>query len=103
MVTKPAFRARSASHRAKNVFPQPYSPRTALKTLPPDAYGHAGNGTFKPSEEPSRAYLWICPSLEIVAAIVAQVSAGFANDYLQVPQGVTAEWVGRIVRAVVDD
>ena len=41
--------------------------------------------------------------LEIVAAIAAPVSAGFANDYLQVPQIVTAEWIGRIVRAVVGD
>ena len=34
-VAKPRFRARSANQRAKNVFPQPYSPRTALNTLPP--------------------------------------------------------------------
>jgi hypothetical protein len=38
---------------------------------PQDAYGHPRNGTFKPSEEPSRTYLWVCPSLDIVAAVVA--------------------------------
>lgn len=70
---------------------------------PPDAYGHPGNGSFKPSEEPSRTYLWICPSLDIVAAIVAHPSAGFANDYLRVPQALTAEWVGWVVRSVVRD
>jgi CubicO group peptidase (beta-lactamase class C family) len=70
---------------------------------PQDAYGHPGNGTFKPSEKPSRTYLWICPSLDIVAAIVARVSAGFANDYLRVPQALTAEWIGWIVRSVARD
>ena len=34
-MAKPSLRARSASQRAKKVLPQPYSPRTALKTLPP--------------------------------------------------------------------
>jgi CubicO group peptidase (beta-lactamase class C family) len=66
---------------------------------PKDSYGHAGFGTFKPSEQESRAYLWIGPSLNIVAAIVADVSIGFANDFLDVPMGITAEWIGRIVRA----
>ncbi len=66
---------------------------------PQDSYGHAGFGTFKPSESESRAYLWICPSLNIVAAIVADVSAGFANDFLDIPLGITAEWIGRIVHA----
>jgi CubicO group peptidase (beta-lactamase class C family) len=66
---------------------------------PEDSYGHAGFGTFKPSERESRVYLWICPSLNIVAAIVADVSVGFANDFLDVPMGITAEWIGRIVRA----
>jgi hypothetical protein len=75
--------------------------RALWPDAPADAYGHPGNGTFKPSEKPSRATLWVCPSLDLVAAIVATVPAGFGNDYLQVPQTVTAEWVGQIVRAVV--
>jgi CubicO group peptidase (beta-lactamase class C family) len=66
---------------------------------PEDSYGHAGFGTFKPSEKESRAYLWICPSLELVAAIAADVSVGFANDFLDVPMRITAEWIGRIVHA----
>ena len=66
---------------------------------PEDSYGHAGFGTFKPSESESRAYLWICPSLNIVAAIVADVSVGFANDFLDVPMRITAEWIARIVHA----
>jgi CubicO group peptidase (beta-lactamase class C family) len=76
----------------------------AKKALWPDApqesYGHAGFGTFKPLEEQSRAYLWICPSLDIVAAIVTDDSVGFANDHLQVPQVLTAEWIGRIVHSL---
>ena len=76
----------------------------AQKSLWPEApensYGHAGFGTFKPSGMESRAYLWICPSLDVVAAIVADITAGFANDFLEVPLGLTAEWVGRIVKAV---
>lgn len=67
---------------------------------PEDSYGHAGFGTFKPSEKESRAYLWICPSLDIVAAIVANASVGFANDFLNVPLNITAEWVGRIANAM---
>jgi len=66
---------------------------------PEDSYGHAGWGNFKPSEKDSRAYLWICPSLDMVAAIVADISAGIANDFSEVPLGITAEWIGRIVHA----
>ena len=66
---------------------------------PEDSYGHAGWGTFKPSEKESRAFLWICPSLDMVAGIVADISTGFANDFSEVPMGITAEWIGRIVEA----
>jgi CubicO group peptidase (beta-lactamase class C family) len=97
--TRPANPGLTGAHYGYNWFVN--DGRSLWPGAPQDAYGHSGNGTFKPSEEPSRAYLWICPSLGLVAAIVAQVSAGFANDYLQVPQTVTAEWVGQIVRAVV--
>jgi len=68
---------------------------------PEDSYGHAGWGTFTPSAKDRRAYLWICPSLVVVAAIVADASAGFANDFLDIPLGLTAEWIGRIVNAVL--
>lgn len=67
---------------------------------PTDSFGHAGFGTFKPSETESRAYLWICPSLEVVAAMVTEVSVGFANDFIEVPNGLTAEWIGRVASAV---
>jgi len=67
---------------------------------PDDSYGHSGNGTFKPSGNDSRAYIWICPSLNVVAAMVADVSVGFANDFLEVPLKITAEWIGRVVEAV---
>jgi CubicO group peptidase (beta-lactamase class C family) len=66
---------------------------------PADSYGHAGWGTFKPSGRDSRAYLWICPSLELVAALVADVAAGFANDFLEVPNRLTADWVTRVIAA----
>ena len=68
---------------------------------PEDSYGHAGWGTFKPSGKDSRAYLWICPSLEMVAAIVADISAGFANDFLEVPLKITAKWIGQIVDSLI--
>jgi len=68
---------------------------------PKDSYGHAGWGTFKPSGGESRAYLWICPSLDIVAAMVTEVSVGFANDFLEIPLKITAEWIGRIVSSVI--
>lgn len=66
---------------------------------PADSYGHAAFGTFKPSEKESRAYLWICPSLEVVAAMVTDVTVGLANDFLDVPNGLTAEWIGRLASA----
>jgi CubicO group peptidase (beta-lactamase class C family) len=67
---------------------------------PDDSYGHTGFGTFKSSGEESRAYLWICPSLNSVAAVVTDVTVGFANDFLDVPQGITAELIGRVARAL---
>lgn len=63
---------------------------------PVDSYGHAGFGTFKPSETDSRAFLWICPNLDMVAAIVADVEVGFANDFLEVPMSLTAEWIAMV-------
>jgi hypothetical protein len=32
-----------------------------------------------------------------VAAVVTDATVGFANDFLDVPQGITAELIGRIV------
>jgi CubicO group peptidase (beta-lactamase class C family) len=66
---------------------------------PADSYGHAGFGTFKPSDTESRAYLWICPSLQLVAAMVTDVTVGFANDFLDIPNGLTAAWIGRVAAA----
>ncbi len=63
---------------------------------PEDSYGHAGFGTFKPTEVPSRAYLWVCPSLSIVAAVVSDVTTGFGTDFLSVPNTITAAWISRI-------
>ena len=97
--TRPANPGLAGAHYGYNWFVN--AGRALWPGAPPDAYGHPGNGTFKPSQEPSRATLWVCPSLDLVAAIVAPVTAGFANDYLEVPQTVTAEWVGRMVRSVV--
>lgn len=65
---------------------------------PADSYGHAGFGTFKPSEEESRAFLWICPSLNMVAAIVSHIQVGFANDFLEVPMALTAKWIAKVVK-----
>lgn len=67
---------------------------------PTDSFGHPGFGTFISSGRESRVYLWICPSLNIVAAMVTDIAVGIANDYLVIPQGITAEWIGRIVKAL---
>ncbi len=74
--------------------------RALWPAAPADSYGHLGFGTFNSSGEESRAYLWVCPSLNSVAAIVTDATVGFANDYLDVPHGITAELIGRIVRAL---
>ena len=74
--------------------------RAVWPQAPADSFGHVGWGTFRPSGEESRAFLWVCPSLATVAAMVTDVSVGFANDFLQVPMGLTAEWVARVAAAV---
>ena len=76
------------------------SKRALWPNAPEDSYGHAGWGTFKPSEKESRTYLWICPSLDIVASMVTHISVGFTADFLEIPMAITAEWIGRIVNAV---
>jgi|GEM_PF-2337484 len=68
--------------------------------VPEDSYGHVGFGSFKPSEKQSRAFLWICPGLQTVAAIVTDAKTGFANDFLNVPMDLTAEWIARVAAAV---
>lgn len=70
--------------------------KTLWRLASADSYGHAGFGTFKPSETDSRAFLWICPSLDMTAAIVADVEVGFVNDFLEVPMTLTAEWIARV-------
>lgn len=103
----PADHVRRATRLANPNLPRPpygynwfvNADRRLWPDAPTDSYGHPGFGTFKPSEKESRAYLWICPSLEAVAAIVADVAAGFANDFLEVPNGLTAEWIGRLAAA----
>ena len=66
---------------------------------PADSYGHAGWGRFTSERTESRAYLWICPSLRTAAALVADERSGFSNDFLEVPMGTVAEWVGLAARA----
>ena len=68
--------------------------------VPEVSYGHVGLGTFKPSEKQSRAFLWICPGLQTVAAIVTDAKTGFANDFLKIPMHLTAEWIARVAAAV---
>jgi CubicO group peptidase (beta-lactamase class C family) len=70
--------------------------RTLWPQAPEDSFGHAGWGTFQSSGEESRAYLWVCPSLDTVAVMVTDAEVGFANDFLEVPMGLTAEWIGRV-------
>lgn len=68
--------------------------------VPADSYGHAGFGSFRSSGEPSRAFLWVCPSLSVVAAIITDASAGFAGDFLDVPNDFTAECITKIMSAL---
>lgn len=101
----PAAHVRRATSRVNPEMPGPpygYNwflnvDRLLWPDAPADAYGHAGWGTFRPSGRDSRAYLWICPSLELVAALVMDEAVGFANDFLEVPNRLTADWVGRVV------
>ena len=74
--------------------------RALWPDAPEDSFGHAGWGTFKPSGLVSRAYLWLCPSLNAAAALVTDAAAGFADDFLEVPMGLTAGWIGRVAEAV---
>ena len=67
---------------------------------PRDAYGHPGNGSFRPSGDPSHSYLWVCPSLAAVAVVIMDASAGLNRDYRRAPQGLVAEWVRRLVAAL---
>ena len=68
---------------------------------PGDAFGHPGNGSFQPSGAPSHSFLWVCPSLDAVAAVVMDASAGLNLDYRHVPQGLAAEWVSRVFATLV--
>ncbi|HLJ59135.1 MAG TPA: serine hydrolase [bacterium] len=68
--------------------------------VPADSYGHAGFGSFQPAGGPSRALLWICPSLAVVVAIVTDAAAGFVGDFLEVPNGSTAACIARIANAL---
>lgn len=64
---------------------------------PPDSYGHPGVGYNLNGPDPSRSFLWICPSLELAAAICADPCAGIADDYRNVPMPVTAQWIDRVL------
>ena len=70
--------------------------RALWPSAPEDSFGHPGFGTFKPTEAPSRAYLWVCRRLAVVAALVADVRTGIAGDFLDVPNSLTSEWICRI-------
>ena len=58
-----------------------------------------GFGTFSSDGRPSRAFLWACPEMATVACVVSEPVAGFGNDFLKVPNKVTAEWTARVAEA----
>lgn len=74
--------------------------RALWPRAPEDSYGHVGLGTFKPSGKESRTFMWICPSLLSVAAMVTDDKVGFADDFLDVPMGLTAEWIAGVIAEV---
>ena len=84
----PIFLARSASHRAKKVLPQPYSPRTALKTLPRGLDGleflvQRVLEPFKARGEGVQAVTWHRSSAQSVDDLVASLRADRHGKYLR--------------------
>jgi CubicO group peptidase (beta-lactamase class C family) len=67
---------------------------------PDDSFGHPGWGTLKPSGTESGAFLWICPSRRVVAAMVTARSTGFTADFQEVPMPLTTQWLALVMRHV---
>ena len=65
-----------------------------------DSFGHPGWGSFRPSGTESGAFLWICPSLQAVAAMVTAKSTGFTGDFLEVPMLLTTQWLALVTHHV---
>jgi CubicO group peptidase (beta-lactamase class C family) len=68
--------------------------------VPPESFGHPGHGYYPIGPLVSRSFLWVAPSLGLVAAICADVSSGIAEDYRDVPMATTAQWISRVLVAV---
>jgi CubicO group peptidase (beta-lactamase class C family) len=65
-----------------------------------DAFGHPGHGFYTVGPQHSRAFLWASPGLRAVAAVSTGLSAGIAEDYLDVPMGTTGEWIAEALAAL---
>ncbi|MGG5822569.1 serine hydrolase domain-containing protein [Falsiroseomonas sp. HW251] len=61
-----------------------------------DAFGHGGTATFPDSGTAIRTFLWCCPSLSLVAAIVAIADVGIGRDRLVEPNGIRAGFTARL-------
>lgn len=74
--------------------------RALWPAAPPDSFGHPGHGYYTIGPVVSRSYLWVAPSLGVVAAICADPCTGISEDYLDVPMARTAGWVNQVLEAV---
>jgi CubicO group peptidase (beta-lactamase class C family) len=66
---------------------------------PRDAFGHGGTATLPHDGSPIRTFLWCCPSLDLVAAIVARADVGIGCDRLVEPEGYRARFCARLAGA----
>jgi hypothetical protein len=68
---------------------------------PRDAFGHYGSGTFLPEENKSRAFLLVCPSLELVCASIVATD-GMPEDYFEASAPSAVEFVVRVTHLFGD-
>ena len=69
---------------------------------PDDTFGHSGNGfnLNGPEPVPGRAFLFICPGLNLVAAVCLDPCVGVATDYNQVPMPHTNAWIEQVLKTL---
>ena len=100
----PADHVARATHRANPHIPNAHygynwfvnDGRTLWPDAPQESFGHIGLGSFKDSGVPSYACLWAWPERGVAAALVAPRVLGLERDHLAIPQGLTADWIGKL-------
>lgn len=71
-------------------------------SAPPDAFGHEGNGfnINGPEPVPSRAFLFICPSLHLVAALCNDPCTKIGTDSYEFPMVHTNAWIEQVLSII---